>query len=252
VRRLPFSSLANESLDRLIRRRNLIWAIAWPGLICVFAAFGSAAFILDSEFLLGAAYVVFGAGFLVAGSGGAFYQSRILRSRFEKWRLDDFADLTRLMKKTMPTLFATSLFFLELSSVWRNLPESTAVLRLLGTAVSGGALLWVGMAFAAREAAKDRGMQRVFRLPLAQARNRLEALAREGKGSLGRLVRYPIVRFPIRVDFSTANGVIRLQRFGSGATVVKVLHSTDWARLASMWEKSVSDTSSPGREPPTP
>ena len=249
---MPFSSLANESLDRLIRRRNLIWAIAWPGLICVFAAFGSAAFILDSEFLLGAAYVVFGAGFLVAGSGGAFYQSRILRSRFEKWRLDDFADLTRLMKKTMPTLFATSLFFLELSSVWRNLPESTAVLRLLGTAVSGGALLWVGMAFAAREAAKDRGMQRVFRLPLAQARNRLEALAREGKGSLGRLVRYPIVRFPIRVDFSTANGVIRLQRFGSGATVVKVLHSTDWARLASMWEKSVSDTSSPGREPPTP
>jgi hypothetical protein len=196
---------------------------------------------LDSESLLAAAYVSFGVGFLLAGFGGAFLQSRILRRRFEHWRTDDFGDLVRLMRRTVPFLFAASLFFLELSSVWKDLPGTSAVLKLVGAVVLGGLFLWIAMAFAAREAAKEAGIERAFRLPVAQALARLEALAIAGKGAMGKVIRHPIARWPIRADLSTPEGVIRVRRSGSKITIVKVLRATNPDLLVSLWEESTVD-----------
>lgn len=239
VRIVAATPLVKDPIHGLVKRRNLVWGVAWPSVICVFAAVGSAAFIWDSRSLLVVAYAWFAVGFVSAAAGGAYFQSRIVKRRFERWRLDDSVSLVRLMEKTMPVLFAASLFFLVLAREWRELPGSTAIIRIVATVAIGGILLWVALAFAARAFAKEQGMQKAFRLSISDAANRLRFLAGEGKGSLGKVNRHPLTRQLLRVELSTPNGVLRAQRLRSRGVVVKVLLAEDWDALAAMWEGSL-------------
>ena len=229
-----------DPFDQHVRRRNFIWGVIWPGVICAFAIVGSMAFVFDSEVMLGLAYLVFGLGFPAAMIGGVVFQSQILRFRLQRWCIDDSFGLYRLIGITVPPLFATSLFFLELSDVWKDLPESSAILRLIGTALVGGTLLWIGLAFAIREAAKARALaQRTYPMPFYETKARLTALITATSGVSVKEVRHPFTRHILHADFITSFGTIRVRRFGSRKTMVQLLDGQEWKPLAALVEKTI-------------
>jgi len=235
-------SQQTDSIDKLIRARDLAMAVGGPAVLDVFAAIGFLAAALGSAFLFKFAILFFMVGFLGMMLFWAVLGSRLSKAKEGRWCPNDLQGLLKMMSITMPIGFAIGILLVGMMPVNGGYPDPGRILQLIVMIAVGGVMLWLALRVATNLGLKNRGaIERIIQLPFEDALSQTQRILTELDASPPKTKGDPVSGRLFIVTMQTTRGSVTLQRIWPKKTRIRIAEEGDPRSLAALLDSSLSD-----------